>query len=635
MKKPSFSKQHLLLFILVFAAIGGYVVYKSLAAGVDTFTANVFVVPANYSGSPAASANCSRKSTPVTFANAAGSICAYGADFTSWDKACDATAGGDIVGVMPGTYKTVGAGSWLMGGGLTDCAKGAAPDYDPNYAEKNIAANPLTNWVKFMPVSLDSCPNINFSGTGRTAFGFRNFHMIIEGSCFNFNRTIHVTDGGGTARPQNMIFRGDSRANKMNVYGLELIGPKNFLLENIDYGPNVQCAANDANATPAYFRCDPNGPYFEAPYANFGTNSPGCAPIPTFNCAGFFAGGTGGANEFVEPYIHGGAFGAYTNIRLENFKLHDGQAKGTGSGVHPGCFMFDGNKGIGGLPAHNFVLDAVSCERQVIGIQASDSGVTIQNSYFACSVLALDQTSPIGRWDVCSPSYAVGLGCINNNPPNPTSTPGCTQSNVLIRYNVFLANPTGGSGLALSPPTSLERQTSFGSYNNVRIIGNIFMNVAAGCNYSGVTCANNAFGPGVSPAGTNATTLTADPLVDGEAGTPDDLWRETTQVDPHLNGNVTVPSLNPFALGLDYQLNHDADRNSRSSTSTFVGSNVSPSQPNQKIGDLNNDGAVNILDLSILLSNYGKPATATQGDINGDGNCTILDLSILLSNYGT
>ena len=55
----------------------------------------------------------------------------------------------------------------------------------------------------------------------------------------------------------------------------------------------------------------------------------------------------------------------------------------------------------------------------------------------------------------------------------------------------------------------------------------------------------------------------------------------------------------------------------------------------QKPGDLNNDNAVNILDLSILLSNYGKPATPSQGDINGDGNCTILDLSILLSKYGT
>jgi lysophospholipase L1-like esterase len=52
-------------------------------------------------------------------------------------------------------------------------------------------------------------------------------------------------------------------------------------------------------------------------------------------------------------------------------------------------------------------------------------------------------------------------------------------------------------------------------------------------------------------------------------------------------------------------------------------------------GDLNGDGHVNILDLSILLSHYGQAATAAQGDINNDGTCNILDLSILLSHYGT
>jgi len=52
-----------------------------------------------------------------------------------------------------------------------------------------------------------------------------------------------------------------------------------------------------------------------------------------------------------------------------------------------------------------------------------------------------------------------------------------------------------------------------------------------------------------------------------------------------------------------------------------------------KTGDLNNDGQVNVLDLSILLSNYGSSNQAA--DINKDGTVNILDLSILLTNYGT
>ena len=49
-------------------------------------------------------------------------------------------------------------------------------------------------------------------------------------------------------------------------------------------------------------------------------------------------------------------------------------------------------------------------------------------------------------------------------------------------------------------------------------------------------------------------------------------------------------------------------------------------------GDVNNDNKVNITDLSILLSNFGKASTTV--DLNGDGQVTITDLSILLTNYG-
>lgn len=51
-------------------------------------------------------------------------------------------------------------------------------------------------------------------------------------------------------------------------------------------------------------------------------------------------------------------------------------------------------------------------------------------------------------------------------------------------------------------------------------------------------------------------------------------------------------------------------------------------------GDLNGDGAVNLNDLSILSSNWGRePATAAQGDLNGDGKINLNDLSILSSNW--
>ncbi len=57
-----------------------------------------------------------------------------------------------------------------------------------------------------------------------------------------------------------------------------------------------------------------------------------------------------------------------------------------------------------------------------------------------------------------------------------------------------------------------------------------------------------------------------------------------------------------------------------------------------KIGDLNGDNSVNIFDLSILLTNFGKtPAQSTNpaADLNANNFIDIYDLSILLSHYGT
>lgn len=53
-------------------------------------------------------------------------------------------------------------------------------------------------------------------------------------------------------------------------------------------------------------------------------------------------------------------------------------------------------------------------------------------------------------------------------------------------------------------------------------------------------------------------------------------------------------------------------------------------------GDANFDGKVDINDLTIVLSNYGKTVGAswTNGDFNGDGRVDINDLTIVLANYG-
>ena len=70
-------------------------------------------------------------------------------------------------------------------------------------------------------------------------------------------------------------------------------------------------------------------------------------------------------------------------------------------------------------------------------------------------------------------------------------------------------------------------------------------------------------------------------------------------------------------------------------TSTSAGGNYSFTTPPQpKLGDLNDDGLVNIRDLSILLSRW-RLQGVDRADLNGDLEVNIRDLSILLSKWGT
>lgn len=81
---------------------------------------------------------------------------------------------------------------------------------------------------------------------------------------------------------------------------------------------------------------------------------------------------------------------------------------------------------------------------------------------------------------------------------------------------------------------------------------------------------------------------------------------------------------NPLSLWVD-----------RATISTSKVGPVGTSSPtcSAKPGDINNDNAVDIFDLSMLLSAYGQTTTACA-DVNRDGKVDIFDLSILLSGYG-
>jgi hypothetical protein len=62
--------------------------------------------------------------------------------------------------------------------------------------------------------------------------------------------------------------------------------------------------------------------------------------------------------------------------------------------------------------------------------------------------------------------------------------------------------------------------------------------------------------------------------------------------------------------------------------------NPSPTpNPGTVKADINGDGKVNITDLSLLLSDFGKSGISLKGDLNQDQKVTITDLSLLLSKW--
>lgn len=61
----------------------------------------------------------------------------------------------------------------------------------------------------------------------------------------------------------------------------------------------------------------------------------------------------------------------------------------------------------------------------------------------------------------------------------------------------------------------------------------------------------------------------------------------------------------------------------------------SPSPTPNKTGDVNHDGVVNIVDIGIIIDNYGlSPLPDVRADLNHDGVANIIDIGIIIDNYG-
>ena len=141
--------------------------------------------------------------------------------------------------------------------------------------------------------------------------------------------------------------------------------------------------------------------------------------------------------------------------------------------------------------------------------------------------------------------------------------------------------------------------------------------------------------PTSTPAPTN--TPTPQPTATSVPVTPTVTPYPTVTFSPN-NPTATPITVQPTtttqtSTGSSGSSGGDGGSSSGGGSSASSGSSGSSTSTLNKKGDVNKDGRVTIIDLSTVLSKFGKTGSQGGADLNGDGRVTILDLSIILSNY--
>jgi cellulose 1,4-beta-cellobiosidase len=111
------------------------------------------------------------------------------------------------------------------------------------------------------------------------------------------------------------------------------------------------------------------------------------------------------------------------------------------------------------------------------------------------------------------------------------------------------------------------------------------------------------------------------------------IFRNGTQIGTSTTTSFTSGALTPStSYGFTVRA-RDLANNQSAASATLTDSTLAGTGANK--GDLDGSGAVNLTDLSILLSNWSRNGVPiTQGDVDANGIVNLTDLSILLSNWG-
>ena len=122
-----------------------------------------------------------------------------------------------------------------------------------------------------------------------------------------------------------------------------------------------------------------------------------------------------------------------------------------------------------------------------------------------------------------------------------------------------------------------------------------------------------------SDTGTSQATR-ADPVIvrDGNRGRIGIVYQTFNEVNP--KGKVVAELIASFLLGNNDKISLNAEI-------------IEPTHPTQRLEDVNKDGVINIVDLTLVASNFGKSGE-NAADVNADGVVNIVDLALVAAAFG-
>ncbi len=290
---------------------------------------------------------------------------------------------------------------------------------------------------------------------------------------------------------------------------------------------------------------------------------------------------------------------------------------------------------------NSIITTPTNVARQTDGIYSQ----TNKNNIYEGNTITIYNTDPTGHDDAIQMFMDDSMIARNNylaQVNSKTSNAQGLYATTMFGTSQFYNNVVN-LGNAQSNALSFRRLPDLGGTGTVEIVGNTVYGQRLGHGIW-VTETDNPIVKNnlvYTPSGPTLTLSGSTAGVSNNLGTnTDPKFVNIGNLDFHLQ--TGSPAINA-GVNLGSPYNTDKDGNFRPVGNGWDvgayeyggGVPVITPTPGVKTGDVNGDGKVDIIDIGIVIDNYGKsPIPNVKADVNHDGKVDIIDIGIVIDNYG-